>query len=231
MSTQSEARQGLIDLTELSRRELFAVWAVIASMPPAQARPLLAEVLPEIGATYGTAAAALAADWYDDIRERAGAAGSFRAEPVEPASRARWLSLAAWGTKPLQGDIPDYESALALIDGGLQRTVADQHRFTIVENSKRDKAAKGWRRVGVGESCGFCQMLIDRGHVYTQSGAFFKSHDHCNCFAAPAFTMTGAVSPIAYEQSQNRPRSDEARKKANQAVYDYIRQHYGAGAL
>jgi hypothetical protein len=30
-------------------------------------------------------------------------------------------------------------------------------------------------------------MLIGRGAVYSEAGADFASHDHCNCSAVPAF--------------------------------------------
>lgn len=228
--TTSEARQGLIDLTTLARRELADLWAAVRDMPPGDVRDALLAALPVLGEEYALAAGALAADWYDDMRERSEVRGRFVAEPTDIPEGARWAALVRWGIGPLFRE-DDPEAALSLIDGGFQRTIADQHRLTVVDNTKRDPQAKGWRRVGVGESCGFCRMLISRGAVYTQSGALFKSHDHCNCFAAPAFTMTGAVSPIAYEQSKARPRSDSARKKRNQRVYDYIREHYGADAL
>lgn len=224
----SEARQGLIDLTTLARRELFGLWRELSDMPAGDLLDALLAILPIIGEEYGSAASSLAADWYDDERDRAGVRGVFVAEPAALPTAGRWESLANWALRgPLSDPDADRASSLALVEGGLQRTIADQHRLTVVDNTKRDKAAKGWRRVGVGDNCAFCRMLIDRGAVYTQAGALFKSHDHCNCMAAPAFTMTGAVSAVAYEQSKARPRSEKARKAKNQRVYAYLRENYG----
>lgn len=225
--TAVAARQGLIDLTTLAQAEVADVWRSVVDMPPGELREALIAALAVLGEEYGLAAGALAADWYDDMRDAAGVAGVFVAEPADLPTGARWESLVRWGLEPLFAR-QDADAALTLIDGGFQRTVADQHRLTVVDSAKRDPQAKGWRRVGVGDTCDFCRMLIDRGHVYTRSGAMFKSHDHCNCFAAPAFTMTGAVSPIAYEASTARPRTEAARRRKNERVYDYLREHYGA---
>jgi len=233
MSTASEARQALIDLATLTRRELFEIWQALAGIEDAAVlRDALMEIIPALGDEYGAAAAALAADWYDDLRAEAGVAGRFLAEPVALPDRGRYESLVRWGVSPLFAAEPDRAASLTLIEGGLQRTVADQHRLTVVENTKRDSQAKGWRRVGVGGSCGFCRMLIDRGHVFTEESVTFRSHDHCNCAASPTWDDNVVkVSTAAYEQSTNRPRSNEARRKRNQAAYAYIREQYGAGAL
>lgn len=45
----------------------------------------------------------------------------------------------------------------------------------------------------MGSSCDFCAMLIGRttakgGGVYSASSVAFRSHDHCNCSAAPDFS-------------------------------------------
>lgn len=228
MTTAAEARQALIDLTAFARRELFALWQSLMGRPPREVEDILLEVLPVIGDEYGSAAAALAADWYDELRERAGAGGRYVAQPREMPDRGRWESLVRWGLEPLFTDEPDPQPALSRIDGGLQRTVADQHRLTIVENTQRDPQARGWRRVGVGDSCGFCRMLIDRGAVYTEASVTFRSHDRCNCAASPVWDDNVVrVSPEAYRQSR-RYRSAEAKAADNKRAYDYIKRTYGA---
>ena len=227
MTTASEARQDLVDLTALARRDLATFWTLVQDWPAEQVRDALMDVLPELGGAYGDAAAALAADWYEDVREASQARGSFSPVLASPPEPARWEALARWGVDPLFAEQPDAETALAKVAGGLQRTIADQHRLTVVESSIADPAASGWRRVGVGDACGFCRMLIDRGHVYTEASVTFRSHDHCNCAASPTWDANVVkVSPAAYEQSKNRPRSDKALKARNQAAYAYIRENY-----
>jgi len=227
MATPLEAREALAGLTALARRDLFSLFDALRDLTAEQTRDVLREILPTLGLQYGDAAAALAADWYAQLRDEAGAPGVF--DPVlatEPDS-GRWDSLARWGVAPLFQATPDLGSALTLIAGGLQRSIADQHRLTIVDSSIADPAASGWKRVGVGANCGFCRMLIDRGHVYTESGVTFRSHDHCNCAASPSFADNVVkVSTEPYRQSQ-RNRSDETKAKDNARAKAFIADKYG----
>ncbi len=115
---------------------------------------------------------------------------------------------------------PDFDLATSRVLGGTQRTIADAHRSTVVENAGRDPEAKGWRRVGDGSSCGFCNMLISRGDVYKDATITFKSHDNCGCMGAPAWSDGPTVSPLAYKASQrNITNNDRA------VVREYIRTH------
>src|SRR5512139_1923339 len=222
MTTASEQRQALIDLTTLAKRDLFALWRSLDGLTASQTRDALMVLLPEVGDTYGAAAAALAADWFDELREREGVKGRFLAEPTGDVDPERWDSLARWGVDPLFAAEPDRSAALTLIAGGLQRTVADRHRLTIVDNSIRDPRAAGWARVGVGENCGFCRMLIGRGAVYTDATVTFRSHDHCNCAASPTWAPNVTrISNEPYRQSQ-RNRSDATKAKDNARAREFI---------
>lgn len=211
----AEQRQAVADLAELAKRELFRF---LAGVSPANYRAALVEVLPLLGAEYGDAAAALAADWYEELRVANGAAGRFIAVLAGTPDAGRWEALAGWASS--------HSEALALAAGGLQRAIADQHRLTIVNSSIADPAASGWKRVGVGDSCGWCRMLIGRGHVYTEATSTFKSHDCCNCGASPSFDPDAVkVSGEPFRQSERL--LSEAAKAANRArAKAYIAEHY-----
>ena len=227
MTSAAEARQGLVDLTTLARRDLAAFWALVKDWPVEQIRDALMDVLPALGDQYGDAAAELAASYFETARERADARGSFAPVLAERPDRARWEALSRWGVDPLFAAEPDAATALSRVSGGLQRTIADQHRLTVVESSLADPAASGWRRVGVGDNCGFCRMLIDRGHVYTEAGVTFRSHDRCNCAAAPEWDSNVVkVSTEPYRQSRKN-RSDATRKADNARARAYIADKYG----
>ena len=226
-TSPAEARAALIGLTDLARRDLFAIWQELSTLPAEQVSATLRDVLPLIGDQYGLAAAALAADWYDDLREAAEVSGRFLAEPAALPDAERYESLAGWATSPLYQAEPDPSSALALVWGGLQRTIADAHRLTIVDNSIRDPQASGWTRVGVGDNCGFCRMLIDRGHVYTEASVTFRSHDHCNCAASPSWAPNVVkVSSEPFRQSKKN-RSPGTKERDNARARAYIAAHYG----
>lgn len=227
MSLASRHRQGLVDLTTLARSDLGAFWMAVADWPPREIRDALMEVLPALGERYGDAAAELAAGYFEEARAAAGARGSFSPVLADPPTPARWEALARWGVEPLFATSPDAATALSLVSGGLQRSIADQHRMTVVDSAIADPQASGWRRVGVGGSCGFCRMLIDRGAVYTEPSVTFRSHDHCNCAASPTWA-SNVVKVSTEPRRQSRARRSEATKKADNArARDYIAEHYG----
>lgn len=179
MSTPTQLRRDVANLSTLAERDLASVWRQVSSF--AAAETALNDVLPSLIETYGLAAATVAADWYDDARLKAGVAGSFQAFPVElPPSDAP--VLAGWA----RGAASSLDSALVLAQGGVQRRITNAARGTVAGSSIADPRAKGWMRVGTGR-CDFCRMLISRGAVYTEATAQFRAHDHCGCGAAPAW--------------------------------------------
>ena len=226
MPSPAESREALIGLTRLAEADLRRLWIRIANQPPEAVRDALMDVLPLLADEYGTAAAVMAADEYNDLRLIAEAAGLFQAEPVAPPTSARFEALARWGVDPLFGSEPNPEAAFVKIAGGMQRSIADMHRETVVQSSQLDPAALGWRRIGHGGNCGFCTMLIGRGDVYSQKGVAFKSHDHCNCSAAAVFRgedvafMSGLPARVSARRT-----SDATKAKNNQRVYEYIKDH------
>jgi hypothetical protein len=150
------------------------------------ARDALQAFLPQLVAIYGSAAAALGADWYDDLREAAAVKGRFIAIPAELPDQGRTDSLAGWAVSPMFQAEPDKATTLVKTIGGVQRIIANADRDTIRVSSVQDRGARGWARAGTG-NCDFCAMLIGRGAVYTEATADFESHDHCGCVAVPEF--------------------------------------------
>lgn len=174
-----DLRDGVKGLTVYANRDLAALWRQVSSA--AEAQTALRDILPALIETYGAAAGTLAADWYDDARDKAAVRGGFRAIPANiPDVGAQ--SLVGWAAN----DAKDYGTFQTLIAGGMQRRIANFSRQTVAGSSVADPKATGWQRTGTGE-CAFCALLIGRGAVYTEAGADFASHDHCNCSAIPAF--------------------------------------------
>ena len=71
--------------------------------PPESQRADLLDAVPQIIAYYTDGSSALAADFYDDERDRVGARGRFTAEPIV---LDRWEKIGraiAWATQPLIG--------------------------------------------------------------------------------------------------------------------------------
>lgn len=165
-------------------------------------RDLLLEVLPQLVGVYGSAAATLAADWYDEIRDTEDVADRFRAIPAELPDAGRTDALARWGTSPMFGGTGP-EAALAQTWGGLHRIIADAGRDTVRASLAADPHGRGWERHTRPGSCKFCQMLAGRGAVYSADTADFASHDDCNCLAVPV--IGGDSRPVkAFTPSPRR---------------------------
>lgn len=80
------------------------------------------------------------------------------------------------------------DNAFVQLAGSTSRLVLDAGRESIRQTVLDDLASpipvvQGWRRVTSSSSCDFCTMLANRGAVYKESTADFRSHDHCNCSA------------------------------------------------
>src|SRR5690349_16565473 len=146
-----------------------------------QIEAALRDVLPELVDTYGAAVATTAANWYDDLRAETGVRGRFLADPARVAETCT-QSLVGWALD----EANDVSGFRGLIEGGVQRRVANFSRLTVASSSIADPQARGWMRIGTGR-CDFCRMLIGRGAVYTEASADFQAHDSCGCQAAPAW--------------------------------------------
>lgn len=227
-TTPRELRQALADLNTLAARDLGRIHRALSEGDAfAEA---LHDVLPALIDEYGTAASTVASDWYDDLRASKGVGGRFVAIPADVKDTAAH-SLIGWATDTATGD----DSLIALLEGGMQRRVVNFGRFTITGSSVADPRADGWMRLGQGANCPFCDLLISRGAVYSESTVQFASHDHCNCIAAPAFS--GFPRPVRLDSegrrldvSTRRDRTDNSQRQAgNRLAREWISGHSDAG--
>lgn len=220
MATPAEHRRDLAELEVVAERDLRLLFGSAASAD--EVRDALLDVVPRLVLVYGSAAATLAADWYDDLRDAAEASGRFQAIPAEyVADEGRTESLARWSVSPLYQAEPDTGSALAKAWGGVQLLISDAARETVLGSLRRDPQGGGWRRHTDGDACTFCQRIAGRGAVYSAQTADFSSHDKCGCVAVPAFGVVRDVQP--YVPSQ-RFRSDSARARHNARTRTWLAQ-------
>jgi len=211
-----DLRDGVKGLTRLASNDLNALWRQVRTA--AEAETALRDILPALIDTYGLAAGTLAANWYDDLRDKVGAKGRFTAIPADITETGA-QALVGWaGSKAT-----DLEAMQALILGGTQRRIANFSRLTVSESSVADPGAVGWARIGSGE-CAFCAMLIGRGDVYSESSADFAAHDHCNCSAYPVLKGAEPIPVKDYVKSAKNDGSDRAKADYARAR-DYIATH------
>jgi hypothetical protein len=192
-----------------------------ASGSPEQHRALLLEAAPAVVAHYSLGSSALAADFYDDEREREAAPKLYIAEPVIVDRTEKIRRAVAWASDPLFTDDPG--SAAGRLAEVVQLETARPYRDTILTNRKRDPSAVGWRRVTSG-GCKLCRMLADRGAVYSDKTARFAAHSSCKCTAQPVFSSSDygeEASAMQYLASRKK------RTPAQQAALrEYLNTNY-----
>lgn len=219
MPSALESRAALTLVTGAAVATVTRLLGSLTGSPESQRSDLL-DGVPSIISYYSDGSSALAADFYDDERERAAARGLFTAEPVV---LDRWEKVGralAWATQPLLTGDGDTPGRLAEV---VQLETARPYRDTITTNRRRDPEAVGWRRVTHG-GCNFCQMLAGRGAVYREDTARFASHGHCGCTAQPVFRGEPGeeADVVQYAASKRRP-TDADRKR----VRAYLAENFG----
>lgn len=194
-----------------------------ASGSPEKQRAVLLDGVPEIVGYYSLGSSALAADYYDDERERQAAPKLYVAEPVIVERTEKIRRAVAWAADPLFTDDPSgVEGRLADV---VQLETARPYRDTILANRQRDPSAVGWRRISRGgKSCKFCRMLADRGAVYSDTTARFSAHGHCQCTAQPVFTSSdyGEEASVMQYMASRKRRTPAQRA----ALREYLNTNY-----
>lgn len=158
-------------LAKLSQRDLARLWAKLNLGKPDKLADPLTEILDALVGRYGSAAASLAADWYDEARADAPAEGRFAAVAATLPDTDRLGALSRWGVGPLFGADPDGATALALIAGGLQRLVLDMGRNTTTGSAAADPGRPRYARHASANACAFCAMLASRSDAYTSEAS------------------------------------------------------------
>jgi hypothetical protein len=219
----SQARLALVAVTDAAVAESSR----LVSADAAQTRQALFDVVPSTIAYYSDGSSALAADYYDDLRQDAAAPGRFRAEPVvnlrwgNPKTEEKIRTGILWSVQPLLAETPDLLLAKSRVGEVVQIETARPFRDTITTNRRRDPAAAGWQRVAHGGACKFCQFLAGRGVIYKESSARFASHPGCGCGARVVFLGQPGeeASVMQYVASKRRAgRTPEQRKAINELL-------------
>ena len=181
----------------------------------------LLDTVPALIGYYADGSSALAADFYEDERDRWSPPGYYVAEPIVADRTVKIRRAVAWAADPLSEDnLGEAESRLAEV---IDLETARPYRDTILGNRRRDKSCVGWQRVTSG-GCKLCRMLADRGAVYKESTVRFAAHPHCKCTAQPVF-LNGAVGEEA-SAMQYIASSRRRTKEQKAALREYLNDNY-----
>lgn len=213
LAAQYQAEQRVIAST-LSRDIVMLLLALFSLVDPEGSWRALQTALAALVRDRRSQSARLAGPYYQRLRAEAGVRGE--ASLVLP----RELGEVRLG-KALNGaGLFTYRQALTLgatptqardriavtLAGTASRLALEGGRDVIERTVLDDEDALGWARIGDGDSCAWCLMLISRGAVY-KSGATAgdtghggeKYHDHDGCQAVPVFDHSDPYQQAAEE--------------------------------
>lgn len=171
MATAEQVRRAQAVLADRARREVAQVWRKASTLPADRVALAMVEVLEAVADKYGTATGAIAANFYDELREAAGASGRFSPLVASLPEAERFEALARWGVGPLFGENPDPALALSKVSGGLSRIVQNVGRDTTANAVATDPAGPTYARHASANACAFCALLASRGPVYTSAAS------------------------------------------------------------
>jgi len=199
---------------------------------PELVRDALLEYLPILTDQYGSVAATMAADWYDELRADSGAAGRFRAlaapsvptEAVE--AKVRHLAGQLW--------TPDPAAMLGGLLVAVDKYVKQPGRNTMASNARREGVR--WARVPTGKkTCAWCLILASRDAVYSSKqaagGDGHKFHGACDCVAtriAKASDYPDGYLPDDYYEMYQAARDEAKSGDVKDIAESFRRLHPGA---
>jgi len=237
MATPDEVRTALGAVTATAAGELAA--AAEPAETAEDLRTLLFLAAPIIVSDYSDGAAALALDWYEELREIAAPRRPFAPEPIRLVTDDYVRSVIAASTAALAGNpagapTETFDVALRLVVDSIPEIVADGFRDTITTNAINDPASAGWKRFARPGACKFCLMLAAKGAVFTEKTARFAAHGavmngnrkggDCRCVAGPEFGSPDVwveATPMQYMASQ---RNRTAKQKAK--LREYLAENF-----
>lgn len=193
-STAQKYRSAQVALRAKTLKDLLKLWPAFDVNNIKRTWPAFEEASVLLVQAHARTSAGLASAFYRMVREASGASGLYAPQLVIPPTDAIVAGLQIVGpynaAKQLAlGKLPEEvaKNTLVNLSGETTRHVLNAGRMTVVETTKADSEARGWRRETSSNPCSFCSMLAGRGAVYSSDTADFRSHRHCACVATPAF--------------------------------------------
>lgn len=171
-------------LSEKVRSAVQSFFLSLDMSRPEASRDALLEFMPSLTDQYGSVAATLAAEWYEELRAASGAVGRFRTVTASSVptgaveAKVKYLAGHLWTPEP--------DAMLGGLLTAADKYVKQPGRDTVAHNAKREGVR--WARVPTGsKTCSWCLVLASRDAVYSSRSAAggdgHKYHGACDCVA------------------------------------------------
>lgn len=213
LATRYQAEQRVVSST-LTRDVIALLVALLSLGDPGGSWIALKVALKALVRERRAKSAGIAALYYLRFRDDAGIGGRFSpAQPHELAEQRLDEALDGAGLHVYRravrlGRTPEAarDTAGVTLTGTMTRLALEGGRDVMEQSVLDDDEALGWARIGDGDPCAWCAMLISRGAVF-KSGATAgdvrhggtQYHDHDGCQAVPVFTADNPYDRDAEE--------------------------------
>jgi hypothetical protein len=196
-----EFRGAIKDVVALSERELRLFLLSLDFENVVATTNALEIFMPALVTEFGEIGAAVAVDFYDELRESSGATKPYKAQMAELPEQKAIQASVRWAVDPLWQAEQEPDRAISRLTEVHDRVVKAAPRNTIFESAQRDVSKALFARVPSGSrTCEFCLMLASRGAVYANAksaGEARKFHGHCDCQIIPMWD--GDDYPAGYD--------------------------------
>ncbi len=220
-------RQGQAGIRALVERDLRAYLSTLDMSNVQIVRSRLLKFVPDLVETYGEAAAAMAQDWYEEVREGLGLPGHFRAVAPSAEFWAQTREATEGTVRRVAETATSQAAALTALSSKAGKYAIGGSREAIRRSAFADPRASGWRRVTRGATCKFCRMLAGRGAVYRDDTVRFAAHGKCDCAAVPSWDSSAPEVDVDLYKASERTTgmSDEERARHNALIQRAIAQY------
>lgn len=224
-----EMRRANARIAAAATAELEAFWKTLDVDNPKAAQRALTEFVVALVAKYGDLSAAVAADWFERLREKAGIRTAFAAVLGDLTPDEAVVKSTEWASRHLFSDSP--AATLGPLGTIVDRYTLQPGRDTISASVAADPRRALWARVPTGETtCAFCVVMASRGAIYLSResagggrggvmgwldslfGEGDNYHGHCDCVPTPVWDRDEL--PEGYHPGELYDQYRDARRAA-----------------
>ncbi|MEU3599886.1 hypothetical protein ABZ714_14340 [Streptomyces sp. NPDC006798] len=215
----TEFRIAQAGIVLLAQEELNAFLLSLDYENPTAVINALLLYMPELVSEYGEIGAAVAVDYYDELREQSSADTDYGATMATLPLAAAVQGSVRWAAGPLFLDEPDPIQLAKNLNQINDRFVKMAARDTISLSAAKDPSKARYARVpSGGTTCKYCLMLASRGAVYADSkkaAEANKFHGNCDCQMVPMWDGDDYPRGYSPEELYDQYKALEDAEKAS----------------
>lgn len=205
LDNEVEALQGLLQRLQTAvAADVENLWRIItaqlAGWEAADRQAVIAalrDYLPDMVAGHAAVVADYTTVWYDALAPAESYTATLPSSDLVPAERIQ--QSISWAVNTATS----MQTALAQLQGTVQRGVVDAQRATVAHNAAAE-GVRYRRHTNYAGACNWCLTTATRGAIYKTAVSAVKGHDNCKCIAVPERNATTYTMPAMVRDAEKR---------------------------